>query len=70
MTEQKQIADRLGDDLLNGVLEISDFLGEREWETRWHIRQHHYDAAIFRTGKMIRGRKSLFRKLLSPEARA
>jgi hypothetical protein len=68
MTEHAQVADRLGDDLLNGVPEISDFLGEKEWETRWHIRQGHYDAAIFRTGKTIRGRKSEFRKLLSPKA--
>ena len=68
MTEHAQVADRLGDDLLNGVPAISDFLGEKEWETRWHIRQGHYDAAIFRTGKMIRARKSLLNKLLSPEA--
>jgi hypothetical protein len=70
MTETKQVADRLGDDLLNGVPEISDFLGEKEWQTRWSIRRGYYDAAIFRTGKMIRGRKSAFRRLLSPEAHA
>jgi hypothetical protein len=67
MTETKQVADRLGDDLLNGVPAISQYLREKEWETRWHIRQGHYDSAVFRTGKMIRARKSLLDKLLSPK---
>jgi hypothetical protein len=70
MTEHAQIADRLGDDLLDGVPEISDFLGEKEWETRWHIRRGHYDSAVFRTGKKIRGLKSKFRELLAPKVLA
>jgi hypothetical protein len=64
------VADRLGDDILPNVPAISDYLNETEGETRWHIRKGHYDAAIYRVGKLIKGRKSEFRKLLSPSKTA
>jgi hypothetical protein len=57
----------LGDDIISGVPEIAKYLRETEDETRWHIRKGHYDAAIFRVGKLIKARKSLLNKLLSPQ---
>jgi hypothetical protein len=57
----------LGDDIISGVPEIAKYLRETEDETLWHIRKGHYDAAIFRVGKLIKARKSLLNKLLSPQ---
>jgi hypothetical protein len=57
----------LGDDIISGVPEIAKYLRETEDETRWHVRKGHYDAAIFRVGKLIKARKSLLNKLLSPK---
>jgi hypothetical protein len=57
----------LGDDIISGVPKIAKYLRETEDETRWHIRRGHYDAAIFRVGKLIKARKSLLNKLLSPQ---
>jgi hypothetical protein len=65
MSNEAQVV--LGDDIVSGVPEIAKYLGETEDETRWHIRKGHYDAAIFRVGKLIKARKSLLNKLLSPE---
>jgi hypothetical protein len=67
MNDKTQGADCLGDDIVSGVPEIAKYLGETEDETRWHIRKKHYDAAIFRVGKLIKARKSLLNKLLSPQ---
>jgi hypothetical protein len=58
--------DRLGDDILSGVPAIAEFLNEKEWECRWHIRQGHYDAALYRVGRIIKARKSVLRKIHSP----
>jgi hypothetical protein len=67
MNDKTQGAGSLGEDIVSGVPEIAAYLGETEDETRWHIRKGHYDAAIFRVGKLIKARKSLLNKLLSPE---
>jgi hypothetical protein len=67
MNDKTQGADCLGDDIVSGVPEIAKYLRETEDETRWHIRKGHYDAAIFRVGKLIKARKSLLNKLLSPQ---
>jgi hypothetical protein len=65
MSNEAQVV--LGDDIVSGVPEIAKYLGETEDETRWHIRKGHYDRAIFRVGKLIKARKSLLNKLLSPQ---
>jgi hypothetical protein len=67
MNDKTRGADCLGDDIVSGVPEIAKYLGETENETRWHIRKGHYDAAVFRVGKLIKARKSLLSKLLSPQ---
>jgi hypothetical protein len=67
MNDKTQGAGSLGEDIVSGVPQIAAYLGETEDETRWHIRKGHYDAAIFRVGKLIKARKSLLNKLLSPE---
>jgi hypothetical protein len=67
MNDKTQGADCLGDDIVSGVPEIAKYLGETEDETRWHIRKGHYEAAIFRVGKLIKARKSLPNKVLSPQ---
>jgi hypothetical protein len=67
MNDKTQGADCLGDDIVSGVPEIAKYLGETEDETRWHIRKKHYEAAIFRVGKLIKARKSLLNKVLSPQ---
>ena len=67
MNDKTQGADCLGDDIVSGVPEIAKYLRETEDETRWHIRKGHYDAAIFRVGKLIKARKSILNKLLSPQ---
>jgi hypothetical protein len=67
---KNQTQDRLGDDILHGVPEIARFLRERENQTRNHVRKGHYDAAIFRVGRIIKGSKAAFRDLLRPQSRA
>jgi len=63
-------ADRLGDDVLNGVPEIAKFVGETEVQVRWHVRRGHYAGVIFKLpgSKIIRAHKSGLRKLYSPKA--
>jgi hypothetical protein len=62
-------ADRLGDDVLNGVPEIAKFVGETEVQVRWHVRKGHYDGVIFKLpgSKIVRAHKSGLRKLYSPK---
>lgn len=50
MTERKQL------DLLDGVREIADYLGQSEKQTGYEIRKGRWP--VFRMGKKIKARKS------------
>jgi hypothetical protein len=58
MSNQDQEADVLGEDILDGVRKIAEYLGQDEKKTGYQIRAGYWDGAVFRVGKLIKARKS------------
>jgi hypothetical protein len=51
---------RLGDDLLDGLAEIAEYLNQSVSVTGYQVRQGYWGDAVFRVGKRLKGVKSRF----------
>jgi len=59
---------KLADDLLHGIREIADYVGESYRSAQWNIERGRYP--VTRIGKIVTARKSALNKIYTPEPTA